>query len=349
MANQNTIMKQGIVMSVVVDSILNREAFSDGKAKKMYISLLASCVERHPSIKLLSYAILSDSAYLLLYSSDEKLIDTFMISLNETYGAYYNDRYDYNGYIFKLPNLKNKIKYDDIIPAIAHIHKLPEYNGLTNSYKNYRYSSCVYIFRGKGITDKQFLLQLFNIQKLDGVTYTAWHKQGLKSKVGESRKGKEKYSKAIETANLRYRGLNLKTNEDVIKQIAMDVSERCNIPYKKLSKKLGIKNRRDILIEIIASLIFDRGYTFLDAIDVLQASEYGVYTLLLEVIISVNERNHFGYDYIINSIQVEDSNYTILEEVIKSLNRVHGLGFVEIAKKFSLQNNIIELRMRTGV
>lgn len=81
----------------------------------------------------------------------------------------------------------------------------------------------------------------------------------------------------------------------------------------------------------------------------MQAGEYGVYALLMEVIISINERSHFGYDYIINKVKVEDNNYAILEEIIKRLNRVHGMNFVEIAKRFSIQNGIIDLRMRTGL
>ncbi|MDD4316274.1 MAG: hypothetical protein PHC84_03835, partial [Clostridia bacterium] len=168
-------------------------------------------------------------------------------------------------------------------------------------------------------------------------------------KALKSRGGAEKLGKAIESTTLRYRGAGPFTDEDAIKQIAIDVNARTGCPYAKLAKKLGIKNRRDILIEIITSMVFDKGNTFLQAISLLQAEEYGVYALLIEVIVTANMSRNYGYDYIINRLKVEDSEYFVLAEIIKSLNRSYGMGFVEIAQKFSLQNNIIPLRVMTGL
>lgn len=248
MADQKQLLRTGIVMNIVVDSILNRKAFPDDKAKKMYLNLMASAQKNFPTIKLLSYVVLDESANILIYGYDDNIIDTFMIALNGTYSEYYNERFAYNGHIFKMPNLKRRIKANDIISSIVHIHKLPEYNKLADSYKSYKYSSCVPIFKNNGMINKQFLLTLLDLKKLDGKTYTFWHRMGMSTSALSSNNCKEKYGKAMETSTLRYKGLRKQTNEDVIKQIAMDVSERSNIPYKKLSTRLGIKNRRDIFL-----------------------------------------------------------------------------------------------------
>ena len=148
---------------------------------------------------------------------------------------------------------------------------------------------------------------------------------------------------------MRYGGDSLYLDEGALIQVIIDVNERCFKPYEKIASKLGVKNRRDILIDIVSSMVFDRGYAFLDAVNQLQIEHLGVFTLLMEVIVNVNEKRGYGYDYIINKLQVEDSEYFILEGIIRRLNRIYGMDFVEVAKKFSLQNNLIDLRLRTGI
>jgi hypothetical protein len=343
------IYKYGVVYSVVTDGINGKTAFPDGKAKAYYLKLLERLVGDRPEIKVLAYAVVDNSAYCLVYASNEKQINDFFRELNENYNAYYNRQYGDNGYIFRLPNQMTKIKFDDITAVLAGIHKIPEFQGLVRSYKRYRYSSALPIFKGFGIVDKAFLLGLLEIPTLDGVTYTAWHRRDIGGKALKSRSGAEKFNKAIDAVTLRYRGNSPFVDENIIKQIAIDVAERTGCPYSKLERKLGIKNRRDILIEIIMSMVFDKGYTFLEAVSSLQVEEYGIYSLLMEVIVTVNMNNKFGYDYIINKLQVEDSSYFVLAEVIKSLNRSYGMGFVEIAQNFGLQNDILQLRSMTGL
>lgn len=345
----NEIYKSGVVFSVVTDSINGKKAFPDDKAKDFYIKLLGHLVQARQGIKLLAYSVVDNGAYFMVFTQEEPYVDKFFIDLNESYNAYYNTQYGDSGFVFRLPNQLTKIKLDDIPSVIAGIHKTPEFQNLTSNYRRYKYSSCAPLFKGKGIADKIFLLKLLELRRLDGATYTAWHRQDVGGKALAPRIGVEKFGKAIETTTLRYRGTSPLADENIIKQIAIDVAERTNCPYAKLERKLGIKNRRDILIEIIASMVFDKGHTFLEAISRLQVEEYGVYTLLLEVIATVNMTKNFGYDYIINRLKVEDSNYFVLAEVIKSLNRSYGMGFVEIAKKFSLQNNILQVRSMTGL
>ncbi len=343
------IYKSGVVYSVVTDGINGKKAFPDDKAKDYYTKLLERLIHARQEIKVLAYSVVDNSAYFLVFAPKEPQIDNFFVDLNESYNAYYNSQYGDSGYIFRLPNHMTKIKFDDIPSVVAGIHKTPEFQNLTNNYKRYKFSSCASLFKGKGIADKVFLLKLLELPRLDGATYTAWHRQDVGGKALTSRSGVEKFSKAIESTTLRYRGSSPFADENIIKQIAIDVAERTNCPYSKLERKLGIKNRRDILIEILGSMVFDKGLTFLDAVSLLQVEEYGVYTLLLEVIVTINMTKNFGYDYIINKLQVEDRNYFVLTEVIKSLNRSYGMGFVEIAQKFSLQNNILQVRSMTGL
>lgn len=345
----NEIYKSGVVYSVVTDGINGKKPFPDDKAKDFYIKLLERLVQVRQGIKLLAYSVVDNGAYFMVFAEGEPHIDKFFVELNESYNAYYNSQYGDTGYIFRLPNKLTKIKLDDIPSVVAGIHKTPEFQSLTSNYRRYKYSSCASLFKGKGVADKTFLLKLLEMRRLDGATYTAWHRQDVGGKALKQRSGVEKFGKAIESTTLRYRGTSPFADENIIKQIAIDVAERTNCPYSKLERKLGIKNRRDILIEILASMVFDKGHTFLEAVSRLQVEEYGVYTLLLEVIVTVNMTKNFGYDYIINKLKIEDSNYFVLSEVIKSLNRSYGMGFVEIAKKFSLQNNILQVRSMTGL
>jgi hypothetical protein len=205
------------------------------------------------------------------------------------------------------------------------------------------------MFKGGKLVDKELLLKLVGLQRLDGRTYTAWHQIGLNKRLGLPSTKKEKVSKAIETSSLRYMGGSLKTDENTLKQIIIETSERTLAPYGKIEKKLGLKGRRDILVEVIASMVFDSGYAFLDAVSQLDVEEYGIFRLLVEVIMTINRLKYYGYDYIINKLQVEDHNYYLLVEIIKILNERNGMGFVEISKKLNLQNNIIDIRMRTGL
>lgn len=350
MSKSNELLNQGKVKVICVESINNHIAFVDPKAKSFYLELLAQAAKSHPANKILAYAVLRENAYIMVYTIDESQMNKMMIKINETYANYYNERFNYNGYVFRLPNQITNINSDGIIGALAHIHKLPEYKNVTKNYRKYKFSSCYPIFKKmQDIVDREFLLNLLGFDKLDGITYTSWHQQALKSSFKKERRGLESYRKALETCTLRYRGNNLVTDENAIKQIIMDVSERSNVRYSKLAKKMGISRRRDILIEVIASMVFDRGYTYLDAINILQAYEYGVFTLLMEVILSVNAINQFGYDYMINKLAVDDYDYNILVEIIKTLNKQYGMGFVEIAERFHLQNNIIQIRVRTGI
>ncbi len=350
MAKSKELLNQGKIKVVCVESINNHIAFVDTKAKSFYLELLAKETKRFPTNKILAYAILRENAYILIYTTNEAQMNQMMIRINELFANYYNERFNYNGYVFRLPNQITNIKEDGVIPALAHIHRLPEYRSITKNYRRYKFSSCYPIFKNmQEVVDRTFLLQLLDIPKLDGVTYTSWHQQALRSSFKKERKGLESYRKALETCSLRYRGRNLVTDENAIKQIIMDVSERSNIRYKKLSKKMGIHKRRDILIEVVASMVFDRGYTYLDTINILQAYEYGIFTLLMEVILSVNAKNCFGYDYIINKLAVDDYEYNILIEIIQTLHKQYGMGFVEIAERFHLQNDIIQIRHRAGI
>ncbi|HHT83707.1 MAG: hypothetical protein ACOYEC_04385 [Christensenellales bacterium] len=343
-------IKKGSAVCVVVESISSKEAFPDPKAKAYYVELLALAIKKFPQIKALSYAVLKNSAYLLLFTSDDNALNNMIIQLNESYNNYYNERFGDNGYVFRLPPAKNKIKKQNIISAIAHIHKLPEYHNIAKNYRKYKFSSCYPIFKGwNDIVDKDFLLEITDTPTLDGVTYTQWHRQGMCSQIKQPKAGGEKFSQALDVCLLRYGGDSLYLDEGALIQVIIDVNERCFKPYEKIASKLGVKNRRDILIDIVSSMVFDRGYAFLDAVNQLQIEHLGVFTLLMEVIVNVNEKRGYGYDYIINKLQVEDSEYFILEEIIRRLNRIYGMDFVEVAKKFSLQNNLIDLRLRTGI
>lgn len=348
MATNNQIPK-GVIRSVTVNSIINKEAFGFNKAKINYLRMFTKMLEANDRVKLLAYSILDKSAHFIFFSSDEKLINEFIIGLNETYGSFYNEQNKYNGYVFRLPNQVIALRNTDLPAAVAHIHKLPEYYSLCDNYKNYKFSSCREMFKGGKLVDKELLLKLVGLQRLDGRTYTAWHQMGLNKRLGLPSTKKEIVSKAIETSSLRYMGGSLKTDENTLKQIIIETSERTLAPYGKIEKKLGLKGRRDILVEVIASMVFDSGYAFLDAVSQLDVEEYGIFRLLVEVIMTINRLKYYGYDYIINKLQVEDHNYYLLVEIIKILNERNGMGFVEISKKLNLQNNIIDIRMRTGL
>ena len=64
---------------------------------------------------------------------------------------------------------------------------------------------------------------------------------------------------------------------------------------------------------------------------------------------TINRLKYYGYDYIINKLQVEDHNYYLLVEIIKILNERNGMGFGGDIQKLNLQNNIIDIRMRGQV
>lgn len=351
MAQSNQLLKRGSVINITTESIDSRIAFPDSKAKDYYLELLEQTVAVYSKVNVLAYAILRESVYVLAYTADEKSFSHMMNQINDNYNDYYNKMHNFNGCIFHIPSSITQIKkYDEIISTIAHIHKLPEYKGISSNYRKYRYSSCYPIFKHMNkIVQTPFLLQLLDIKKLDGITYTSWHNQGMFTKIEKEKTKKERYRKAMDACTLRYRGRTNLTDEDAIKLIIMDVNERCGIPYKKIAKKMAISERRDILIEVISSMVFDRGLSYLDAIYQLRVEEYGIYRLLLEVILTVNERYSFGYDYIINKLKIDDRRYDILVELIKTANKNYGMGFVEIAKKFSLQNDIRDVRTRTGI
>lgn len=341
----------GILRNVIVNSINKKMAFPDDKSKAKYLHLIMFSQAHFPNVKILSYAILNDSAYLLLYSSDESFINKFMLELNENYNRYYCDIYDYHGYIFRLPNQIDKIKKDAVPASIAHINKMSEYSGLTKNYRNYKFSSCKGLFKGNNkIVDKSLVLAIVGLKKLSGEVYTLWHRSGMNKSISRPKNGIEKFNQVFDTSIIRYKGTGDVVNEHVLKQLIMEINERCEMPYIKTSKKLGIpaNKRRDILIEVIASMVFDRKYSYLDAINQLQVSEFGEFALLLEVITSVNMNRHYGYDYIINALKVEDRNYDILVELLRNLRRDYGYGFVEMAKFLNLQNAIIDVRNRVN-
>ncbi|NLF83122.1 MAG: hypothetical protein GX568_03950, partial [Candidatus Gastranaerophilales bacterium] len=168
---------------------------------------------------------------------------------------------------------------------------------------------------------------------------SSWHQNAEGKKVQAPSLGKEKFNDVM--ADLQYKYSSKETlKEDVLKWYFVELNKRAGKSYEYIAKKLGVplKSRKDLLVEVIWTICQTQKISFLQAFTNLQLENVTPFSLLSEVIITVNLHQGFSYTYIINELKVDDSYGEILVAVIKLMNRDLGYGFTQIATNLHLQN-----------
>lgn len=330
--------RYGVILSAAVESVFPNIPFNDKKDKKSLLNIMAGL--KSDAVTVLCYAVYRNGANMILASSSESLIQSYLTDAALAYSRHYSDRYKYQGTVLKMPVKTQKLKPADLPAALGFIHLLPEKEGDTDDYKKYAFSSCRSFMKGTNpLTDKAALLELTGLTKLDGITYSSWHQNSEGKKVQTPSAQKEKFDDVVKDLQFKYASKET-LKEDILKWYFVELNKRTGRPYDYIAKKLGVplKQRKDILVEVIWTVCQTQKLSFLQAFNRLQLEKVSPFTLLSEVIITVSLRHGFSYDYIVNELKVDDSYGEILTAIVKLMNKDLGYSFTQIATNLHLQN-----------
>lgn len=335
------------VSTVILESVYEKSVFRTSADKERMMSVLLEG-KRNPNVSVLGYTVLDNACYVLVASPYNAAIKDYAYSIANAYYAVYNAKRHFDSFPFREPITIVNVAHSNIGNTLGHIHRLVEYSGKA-SYTKYKYSSAYRIFQNQDvIVDVELLKGLTGTEVLNAEVYNVWHGQNGVS-LPAQRMAREKFSDVMDSLTIKYHGANYFVDETILLQYIVDINERCQMPYKKILRKLSINGsrREDLLIELIIYMCFKRRYPLFEALERMQITNVLLYNLVVEIIMTLNSRCNFGYDYMINTLGIEDSDYYLLVEIMNRMHRMYpDVTFAQLARDFQLQLHLDYLRSR---
>jgi len=217
------------IYHVIIKSISEIILFRDSKDKEMYLLKLKKYQDIF-MFKVYGFCLMSNHAHFIVDSNGAD-ISSFMKSVNQSYAAYYNSRYNRHGHLFQ-DRFKSKVvsDYKYLINLSLYIHNNPkDMREFSNSIEKYRFSSLgVYLGIRK---DKHNILDLsFILGKLDVNT-----KLSMKAYGRLIFKDKDKELKIIEDGELLNLASEYKSGRKILLR-NLDVAKIYNLLSVQIEK-----------------------------------------------------------------------------------------------------------------
>lgn len=137
---------------------------------------------------LYAYCLMNNHVHLLIKETDEEL-SRIMASLNTSYAAYFNKKYERVGHLFQDRYRSETINNEEhLLSAVRYIHNNPVKAKIVSHPQSYMWSSYrFYFFSEKyqcGLVDKEFILQFFSIQSESALKlFAEFHSQPNEDRI----------------------------------------------------------------------------------------------------------------------------------------------------------------------
>lgn len=334
---ENNILTQGkgIITKIALSSVNGVDGFGGKKNKKLFIDLLQE--DSDENTVLIAFCILDATAHFIVKSNSKNDAEKYVAKVSRDYAALCDGR---SVNPLRGDYVTQRIKSEELSKAVAYVHSLAPVSPA-------EYEFCSYNYLKEGTHGGTAVIIAENGGSMKEDEFSEW----LDGEVGRGYKGvktgKENFSRVLKEEKTRYLGGLIE--EKTIVYVIADLCERCDAPYKKSARAIGIsyKERRDIMISVLIE-IMRRGYAFAEAVSLMKIFKEDRKALLLDCIVEQNRVNSYSYDHIINSFGIDDYYYDILAEIMRGLHRKYNYGFEELCVKFHVQNDILALRAKCG-
>lgn len=152
------------IYHIMVRGINRQTIFEDDEDYAKFIDTIQQSKEKS-GFELYGYCIMGNHVHLLLREGKES-VSLSMQRICSRFVYWYNWKYDRVGHLFQ-ERYKSEVVENEayLITVLRYIHQNPIKASITNSVSGYKWSS-YHEYTGKqNITDKDFILQLFSVEK----------------------------------------------------------------------------------------------------------------------------------------------------------------------------------------
>lgn len=322
-----------------VNGISGYHAFAEDSIKQAYIDALEYCDNEDTC--LIAYCVLTDSAHFIVKGVSKRALTAYANRVNASfYETAQIQGFLEIGYPFRDKISKRYFKAAKLKEEVSSIHRLPE---TFADFTAYPYSSYADLMDGRIEAVNVIRCEFPNLTKR---TFGEWFMGKGNFKV-TSVNHYESYSDVIKSAKDRYLLEGASVTEEEVVFVMSEVCDRTKLSYNTARRRMGIpKKRRDVMIAVLSDMINRRGHNFYQAVNIMRLNKENRYNLITEIIVEANRLHGYSYDHIVNALEVNDVDYNMLVDILVGMHKQFGYGFVEMAKMFHLQNDIISIRNR---
>jgi len=233
--------------------------FFDDELKKAFIDFLEESADKH-HIHLLSFCVM-DNHYHLILQNNGRMSDFFKF-LNGKYGALYRKIRGGTGYVFQ-GRYKSTLIQDEtyLRTAIAYVLGNPIRAGITEQYRDYKWSSGYLYFKNSSLSiiDTAFVEELFGSEEQLSEFIESWTETGelqtIKTDLGNLLGEKSAYYRLKQGQNRRKRELSIehrRKKEEVVsvKAVVRDFIKETGISPSEIDTHTlkGLRLRRKLLV-----------------------------------------------------------------------------------------------------
>lgn len=147
----------------ILRGINKRDLFFDNQDRYKFLKCLKEFKLKY-EIKVGAFCLMPNHVHLLMHGKHEK-ISEFFKSVEISYAAYFNKKYERVGHLFQN-RFKNKIVHDEeyLRNVVKYIHFNPE-KAYIDKATNYRWSSYKDFFKKETWLDKEMILEYYDNDK----------------------------------------------------------------------------------------------------------------------------------------------------------------------------------------
>ena len=291
-----TVKGGGCILYAIVECVYGYNVFYDDKNKELYASLLQTSSAIGEAAATLAYCIVDGAAHLLIKGDDKTAALAYINVVNTTFEKQYDNGESSVGYPFRAElNAKEVSGKAAIWKALSVIHG---YSPVP--MESYPYNSYAYLMQGRAVANLILGIELsivnpdiFAAKLSERIVYQEYIPSGKK----------ENYKRVLEDLRKRYMYPYGKTTEDVLMLVLGEASARSGVPYKKVATQMNCyKNRHDLTVGTLASLIVRRKCTYDDATTLLGLGTENPENLLIETFAELNRVTGYSYEYIVRKM-----------------------------------------------
>lgn len=338
-----TVKGGGCILYAVVESVYGYNVFYSDKNKEAYASLLQTSSAIGEAAATLAYCIVDGAAHVLVKGDDKTTALAYLNVVNTTYEKQYDDGESPVGYPFRSELIAKEISGKSALwNALSTIHG---YSPV--SVDSYPYNSYGMLMQGRSIANLILGIELnlvnpdvFAAKLLENIEYKEYYPSGRK----------ERYKTVLEDLKKRYVYPYGRTSEDVLMMVMGEASARSGVPYKKVATQMHCyKNRHDLTVGTLASLMIRRKCTYDQATTLLGMGSENPNNLLIETFAELNRLTGYSYEYIVKRMLcVDDKEYGLLVRTFRLLHQAYGWSFAELCQKYHIVRDAIYIGSLCG-
>ncbi len=223
---------------VMVQGINKETIFLEEKEKLEYIKLLNKYRDDY-YVKIIAYCVMDNHAHILTDTKDINNLTKYMHKVNTSYGIYFNKNRNRVGYVYR-DRFKTQVINNEkhLYNCIIYIHNNPVKAKMCKDANQYRFSSYKSFLNEK---NKDLLVRLFG----DKNTYL---KANQEENLTDMDFIEDETDNDINIKNTindyfiknRTNYLEIKIDNDLLKQITKELKDKYNLSNIKISKYLGV-------------------------------------------------------------------------------------------------------------